>query len=129
MTLNYNEAIEIIKSLQEQIEHLNQTIISLDITIRSLQQTIEQKDAELSELRRLLFGRKSERMPSIVSELKKRRSLKQKKADKDKERQKREESRQARKELPTEAVVHENEDKELVCPLCHGTDFKDLTEG
>ena len=113
----------------EDVASLKTLLKQLIEVIESLKQTIVRKDAELSELRRLLFGKKSERMPSITSELKKRRSLKQKKADKEKERQKREETRQAKKALPTEEVVHEIEDKELVCPLCHGTDFKDLTEG
>ena len=122
-------ALEIIKSLKVQIDHLSHTITSLNSTIQSLQGTLEQKDAELLELRRLLFGKKSERMPSVQSELKKRRTVKQVEADKEKERQRRKESRQAKKELPTEEVMHEVDEDNLICPHCQGTKFQDLTEG
>jgi len=96
--------------------------------IESLRQTIERKDQELAELRRLLFGRKSERMPSVRSELKKRRDGRQKLADQEKTGEKRSAARRARKELPTEEVVHEVADQELRCPHCGGAEFLELPD-
>ncbi len=96
--------------------------------VESMQKTIEKKDGELAELRRLVFGQKSERMPSVQSELKKRRSPKQKKTDKEKTKKKRAAKRKAKKELPTETVEHELGDDELCCPHCGGTDFADLPD-
>ena len=43
--------------------------------VESLQKTIEKKDDELAELRRRVFGQKSERMPSVQAELVRRASL------------------------------------------------------
>ena len=80
---------------------------SLQATVETLQQTIIHKDEELSELRRLLFGRKSERIPSVQSELKKRRSGEQKRADRERTKKKRDAARKAKEELPAEEVVHE----------------------
>ncbi len=110
------------------ISALKELLKQLIGVIESLKETIEKKDSELAELRRLMFGTKSERMPSISSELKKRRSSSQKKADKATTQKKRSASRKAKKELPTEDIVNEVTG-ELVCPLCGGNQFKDLTEG
>jgi transposase len=79
-------------------------------------------------LRRLVFGKKSERMPSVQSELKKRRTPKQKKADKDKTKKKRAAKRKAKKELPTEKVGHALGEDDLRCPHCGGTDFVDMPD-
>lgn len=116
------ELIAFLQPLKDQIAEQSELI-------KKLQETIEKKDAELAELRHLLFGKKSERMASIRSELRKRRTKKQKQTDKERERQRRKESRRTKQELPTETVLHEIESSNLVCPYCHGIDFKDLTEG
>ena len=122
------EGIEDSASLKAMLKQLFEMVESLQDTIKSLQQTIEQKDGELAELRRLVFGKKSERMPPVQVELKKRRTAKQKKADKEKTKKRREANRKAKKELPTEKVNHELDDDELRCPHCGGTDFVNLPD-
>jgi transposase len=114
---------------QQDTANLKTMLKQLLETVKSLQETIENKDSELAELRRLLFGKKSERMPSIQSELKKRRGKKQATADKEKTQKKRAANRKAKKELPVEEIVHEVEDAKLCCPHCGGKKFKDLTDG
>jgi transposase len=115
-------------ALKAMLRQLMEMVESLQATVETLQQTIIHKDEELSELRRLLFGRKSERLPSVQSELKKRRSGEQKRADREKTKKKRDAARKAKKELPTEELVHEVNEDDLHCPHCGGTDFVDLTD-
>lgn len=112
----------------EDLEALKALMRELIEVIESLRQTIERKDQELAELRRLLFGRKSERLPSVQSELKKRRDVRQKRADQEKTVARRDAARRARKELPTEEVVHEVGEEDLRCPHCGGTEFVDLPD-
>jgi transposase len=119
------ELIAFLQPLKEQIAEQSELIKNLQATIYSLQETVKAKDAELAELRRMLFGQKSERMPSVESELKKRRSPRQKQSDKATTQKKRKANRKKKEELFTEDIIRETED-ELVCPLCNGTDFKDL---
>ena len=123
-----SESLQVIKSLEGQITNLSELIESLQSTIQKLQETIERKDGELAELRRLLFGKKSERMPSVQSELKKRRSGKQKRADREKTKKKRDAAREAKKDLSTEEVVHKVDDGDLHCPHCGGSDFVNLPD-
>lgn len=129
MKLEELEQLNDVTALKDLLIQLIQMVDSLQTTIKSLQATIEKKDVENAELRRLIFGRKSERMPSIQSELKKSRTTKQKVADKGKTVEKRAANRKAKKELPTEEIVYEVDEGELVCPLCNGTQFKELSEG
>ena len=90
---------------------------------------IEKLSAENAELKRMLFGKKSERMPPISRELNRRR----KGIDPDRSRQESQKKRQRnakkKKELPTEDVDHEVDEGDLVCPHCGGTCFRDLGEG
>ncbi len=112
----------------EDVDSLKVLLKQLIEVIETLRQTIENKDGELAELRRLVFGQKSERMPSVQSELKKRRTAKQKKADREKTKQKRDATRKAKQELPTETIRHDLDEENLCCPHCGGSDFVDLPD-
>jgi len=102
-------------------------IISL---LKDLQATVDRKDAEIAELRRLLFGKKSERIPPLEREVKRRRkSTASTAADKKKSQEKRKRTKQAKKELPTEEVTHEVSEDDCICPHCGGVRFSDLGEG
>jgi len=115
-------------TLKAMLKQLFEMVESLQTTIKSLQQTIEKKDSELAELRRLVFGQKSERMPSVQAELKKKRTSKLKKADKAKTNGKRAAKRKRKSKLPTEKIEHELDEDEIRCPHCGGTDFVDLPD-
>lgn len=115
------------------VQQLRASIEPLQATIAQLTATIEQLRQENAELKRLLFGKKSERMPRIADELRRRRtkdgvdpdaSRKQAKA-----KDKRKRTAQAKKELPTEDVLHEVRPEQEVCPHCGGTRFVDLGQG
>jgi len=104
--------------------------------LEPLQKMLEQQAAlnekllaENAELKRLLFGKKSERMPPMDREQRRRR----KDIDPDKSRQqaaqKRKRNARKKKELPTEEVVHDVPEEDQVCPQCGGTRFTDLGEG
>jgi len=103
-------------------------IISL---LKNLQATVDRKDAEIAELRRLLFGKKSERMPPMDREVKRKRgkTAATTAADKKKSQEKRKKTRKAKKALPTEEVTHEVSEGDCTCPHCGGIQFSDLGEG
>ena len=114
----------LLEPLQPMVAHLQQTVEQQTALIEKLQ-------AENAELKRLLFGRKSERMPPIAREVKRRRaasaadpSTRRKEAQ-----DKRKRNSKAKKKLPTEEVVHDVPDEDQVCPQCGGSQFADLGEG
>lgn len=112
----------------EDVAELKALLKQLLELVESLQKTIEKKDSELAELRRLLFGKKSERLPTVRSELKRRRTPRQKQADGDKTKRKRQATRKAKQELPTEIVRHDLDEDGLRCPHCGGSDFVELPD-
>jgi len=111
-----------LEQMRAMLEPLQATITQLTATVESLRQ-------ENAELKRLLFGKKSERMPPMDREQQQRR----KNIDPDKSRQeaakKRKRNARKKKELPTEEVVHDVPEEDQVCPHCGGTRFADLGEG
>jgi len=111
-----------LEQMRTMLEPLQATIIQLTATVENLRQ-------ENAELKRLLFGKKSERMPPMDREQRRRR----KDIDPDKSRQqaaqKRKRNARKKKELPTEEVVHDVPEGDQVCPHCGGTRFTDLGEG
>ena len=114
------------------LEQMAAMLEPLQATITKLTDTIEKLQAENAELKRLLFGHKSERMPPMNKEVQ-RRLRGRRTIDPDKRRQeaqkKRKRNSKAKKELPTEEVVHDFHDEEHVCPHCGGSRFCDLGEG
>ena len=85
--------------------------------------------AELDALKRMVYGRKSEKMPPIAKEL--RRVGKVKKRDPDKAATRRKKNKDKRKELETVEVLHSVDREGPCCPACgKGRDgFRDLGEG
>jgi transposase len=133
------DAIDDASSLRALLKQLIGTIRSLQSTTENLQatvtkqtETIERKDAENAELRRLLFGKKSERMPPLQREVKKRRKKKSAKYTAQVQQQaqkKRKRNAEVKKKLPTEEVEHRVRDDECQCPHCGGSQYDDLGEG
>jgi transposase len=99
---------ELLKHLTKTIENLRSTIEKQTAQIEKLNSKIEQKDAELSELRRALFGRKSEKMPPMNRDVKTARKTKERTdTDKEKTQRRRKQNSEVKKTLPAEEVNHE----------------------
>jgi len=113
------------------LEQMASMLDPLERTVAQLTATVERLQAENAELRRLLFGRKSERMPPIHEEVQRRRGRGAAGADRRRAegQQKRKRNGEVKKALPTEEVVHEVPEEDLVCPHCGGRRFCDLGEG
>lgn len=113
------------------LEHMAAMLAPLQATITQLNATIEQLRKENAELKRLLFGRKSERMPRVSDELRRRRTKDgiDPNAGRRQGKDTRRRTAQAKKELPTEDVTHEVTPEQEVCPHCGGTRFTDLGPG
>jgi transposase len=97
--------------------------------IKLQQERSEKLERQNAELKRMVFGQSSERMPPMDREVAKKRNSP---ADKKKRRKngaaKRRKNRKKKKNLRTEDVHHHIED-DLVCPECGGTDFVQIGEG
>ena len=118
-------------TIKELLKQLLESNKSLQATIEKQTKLIERKDAELAELRRLVFGRKSEKMPPMAREVKRvtRKDKDRTEADKKKTQEKRANNAAEKKSLPTEEVTYEVNETECKCPHCGGTEFVDLGDG
>ena len=119
---------ELLKQLTETVKKLQSTIEHQTKIIENQTKVIEQKDEELRELKRLLFGRKSEKMPPIQREVK-RAKKKSSSTDRDKTKEKRAKNAKVKAELPTEEIEHEVEESDCRCPHCGGTEYVPLGGG
>lgn len=92
---------------------------------------LEDMRAENAELRRLLFGRVSERMPPIEREIRRAQSKEPAEAAKRRAaaQAKRRKNGEVKKQLPVQEIVHEVAEDDQICPECGGTTFDDLGEG
>lgn len=97
-------------------------------TNKQLLLTIEKLQAELAEMKRLLFGRSSERVEPIERQM--RQESGKSKGEKQKEtNEKRKKRREQKKALPQVDVVHKIPEEELKCPRCGSSEFFDLGVG
>lgn len=119
------QLIESSKSHTNNIEQLTRTIEQLNQTIEQQTQTISLKDDEIRLLKLTLFGKKSERMTSVGTEVKRKRKEDPEKAKRDKEAadKARKENAEAKKQLPEDVVDHAVTDDVCCCPHCGGTTF------
>lgn len=122
------QLVEMAHRSQESIDKLTSTIEQQTQTIEQQTQTIKQKDEEISQLKQLLFGKKSEKVIPVDREVKKRRKKDASKAkeDREKARQKRKKNAAAKKQLPQEEQEHRVPDDECHCPVCGGNTFSFL---
>jgi transposase len=106
----------LIKPLQTTNESLQNAIEQLRQTIGHQTEILDQQRAELAELRRMMFGKRSEVMPPLKRELSRGTSDKDKKATQAKRRQR----RKQRQRLPSETKKHDVPDPDQHCAHCHG---------
>ncbi len=120
-----SQLIEFAKSNQVTIEQQTKSIEKLTQTIEQQTQTIEQKDDEIRLLKKMLFGKKSERIVPVDKEVKRRRKKdpSKEKQDKEKARQKRKKNAAAKKTLKTEEKEHMVAPEDCHCPICGGSKF------
>ena len=113
-----SQLIEFAKSNQVTIEQQTKSI-------EKLTQTIEQKDDEIRLLKKMLFGKKSERIVPVDKEVKRRRKKdpSKEKQDKEKARQKRKKNAAAKKKLKTEEKEYKVAPDDCRCPICGGSKF------
>jgi transposase len=89
---------------------------------------MKQQQAEIAELRRMLFGQRSERMPPMEREVRRRRKSEDAEQRRKQTQDKRKRNRDKRKRIPTEKVTHDVDEGDLACPLCDGP-FREWTPG
>ena len=120
-----SQLIEFAKSNQVTIEQQTKSIDKLSQTIEQQTQTIELKEDEINLLKKMLFGKKSERIVPMDKEVKRRRKKDPSKAkqDKEKARQKRKKNADAKKKLKTEEKEHPVSSDDCHCPICGGSKF------
>lgn len=116
----------LIKPLQSTNESLQTAIEQLQETIARQTDVLEQQRAEIAELRRMLFGQRSEKIPPLEQEARRRGpgTAKDPKATQAKRRRR----RKQRSQLATEDKKHDVPDDACHCPHCRGP-FRDLGEG
>jgi transposase len=91
-----------------------------------LRGSVAELKSEVAALKRMVFGKKSERMPSVAEALRKDRG---KKANAAKTKERRRQNAEARQNLPTEEVHIPVPRSERSCPSCGPGDLKPLGEG
>jgi len=114
-----------IKAMRVMMSQLIVTLEQQTKSIDKLTQIIELKDDEIKLLRKMVFGKKSERIVPIDKEVKRRRKKDPDKAkqDKEKARQKRKKNAAAKKKLKKEEKEHKVSPDDCHCPICGGSKF------
>jgi transposase len=99
----------------------------LEARCQGLQGQMAEMKALVEGLQRQVFGRKSEKLPPVATELRQRGEVPP--ADPEETAKKRAARAAARKELPTRLIRHAVRQDQRVCPKCGGTDFRPLGDG
>ncbi len=105
------------------LHKLWELVRGLQSIVEELRQTITQLRAENAELKRALFGRKSERQR--IPPLKPGGSRPKGSAKKSGQ-AKRQQNALGKAALPAEDIIHEPQPDQLHCPICGGSEFADL---
>ena len=108
------------------VQSLQQTLQQLQETVAALRADLAKRDGELAELRRMLFGKRRERMPPIEREIAKKSADPE--ARKEKARQRRVAAAQRKRELPEVEIIHPVDPEREKCLGCDGP-FRDLGAG
>lgn len=116
----------LLKQLYAVLKPLQTTIDQLQETIAHQTQILEQLRLENAEQRRMLFGQRSEKIPPLEREAKRRAKGKQR--DGQATQAKRRARRKQRKQLATDEKKHDVPQDACHCPHCRGT-FRDFGPG
>jgi len=118
--------------VKELAKQLLTTLKAMHASNEELKQLLSQRDAELADLRRVVFGHKSERTVSVDRQVRarKKKTAEGKAAALAQARQRRRENAQAKQtNLESEDIHHSVQAELLCCPICGGTKFEDLGKG
>ena len=102
--------IEEVKALREENAFLRRELALRDARIAALEQ-------ELAELKRLIFGKRSEKMPRPLASI-------ARETDNEKAQQTRSERRATRQGLPEVVINHSVSDEKRRCPKCGKDELK-----
>ena len=113
--------LELMKAMLQNQQSINEQLLT----------TNQQLLTKIDELTRLLQGLKSERIPSVESEIKKQQepSEEEKRKKKEGSKRKRGKNKAKKKEAPVEEVHHTIPEEDLKCEHCGDTEFEPLGEG
>ena len=117
--MSTEEYAELVRSLQKTLQQLNATVEKLRVALAK-------RNDEIAELRRMLFGKRREKMPSKNRELEKRHPDSQETRDRAKVR--RAAAAKKKRELPEVEIIHAVPPEQEDCPHCNGS-FRDLGDG
>lgn len=120
------ENAQLRQDLEAGHENWKRTTKALELSNSSLKLQTEELRVLVEGLQREVFGRKTEKMPSVERELRDRGEVR---TDPKASAKKRKKNAAARKELPTEEIRHTVPDDQKVCPKCGGADFRPLGSG
>lgn len=118
--------------VKELAKQLLTTLKAVHASNQELKQLLSQRDAELAELRRVVFGQKSERTEPVDRQVRarKKQTAEGRAAALAQARQRRRENAQAKQtNLESEDVHHPVPAELLCCPICGGTKFEELGKG
>jgi transposase len=111
--------------LQETLGKQQQTLDKQQQSIEVLQKLLEKQQNHNENLQRMLFGTKSEKMPSIESSLRKKNKLtdEQKEARRAKAKQRRRENKAKKQSIQAEVIEHTVKKEKQFCESCGATEF------
>ncbi len=99
--------------------------LQLEAEALATQARVSEMEAQLAELRRAVFGRKSEKMPTPSQELRQQ----GRRVDPAKTQATRAERRRQKAELPEQRIEHPAPAEQCVCPKCGSQELSPLGEG
>ena len=120
------ENVQLRQDLDAGHENWKRTTKALECSNSDLKLQTEELRILIEGLQRQVFGRKTEKMPSVERELRDRGEVQK---DPSASAKKRKKNAASRKELPTEEIHHTVPDGQKVCPECGGSDFRPLGQG
>ncbi len=111
---------------RERAEKLEAELAAAHATIAELKGQLAQLQGVVEKLQRHVFGQRSEKMPPVAQELRRKGVTR---ADREASLAKRRENAEKKKALPAREILHNVPEAKKVCPKCGGSVFKPLGPG
>jgi transposase len=117
------------EKLEAEVAKLEAEVVQLETQVAQMGKQLErvgQLEQTVASLQRHIFGKSSEKMPSIASELQKSGAIT---ADPEGTLQRRREAAQKKRALPSREIHHRVREDQKTCPKCGGGEFTPLGDG
>lgn len=111
-----------IAALRAMLTTLQNSLDEINRTVAELRTQLQRKDAENAELKRIIFGKRSERIPTPKQEIQKRARSTETPQPASKSTERKPRGKAPNPHLPVEEIAH----GVSCCPTCRGTDLVDL---